>query len=259
MPKKAISWKKNIILLFVCMILSACVTERDVIGETVKSSASVRAENSSRRAISYMDLEQYETAEEILKKSLKESPKHSVLNYTYALLKLRIGETSKADKYFKASIKADANNSQAAHDYGFYLCSQGRVNAGIEMFELAISNPLFQARALSSLRAGECIFKQNKDKAEQYFLSAYEQNSNISVALFRLSELNFSRQKALSARAYYQRYAAVRPDSAASLYLAYKIEVLAGAKNEALVHRTNLLKKFPGSSEAKLVRKKYQK
>lgn len=237
------------------LILTACVTEREF-AKVNKADVNLRADNSAERAVSYMDLKQYQTAEDILKEALKDAPNHSGANYTYALLKLRIGENKKADNFFKTAIKTDSNNSRAAHDYGYYLCSQGKTNQGLKMFELAISNPLFKRAALSNLRAGECIFSENKNKAEEYFLSAYKANPNLSVSLFRLAELNFSRKKALSARAYYQRYDAVQGDSASSLHLAYKIEVLADSKNQALIYRTKLLKKFPGSDEANLVRKK---
>ncbi len=259
MQKIGLGLTRFLILVALFLTLTACVTERQVVGgSNTKASADSRADNSAKRAVSYMDLKQYKTAEDILKTSLKEMPKNSVVNYTYALLKLKTGETKKANKYFKIAVNSDPTNSRAAHDYGYYLCSQNKVNDGIEMFELAITNPLFKQSALSNLRAGECVFNKDTDKAEQYFLSAYQENPNLSVALFRLAELNFFRKKALSARAYYQRYSAVQGDSAASLYLAYRIEVLAGAKNEALIHRTKLLKKFPGSNEAKQIRKQYK-
>ncbi len=251
---------KSFAVIFLMLILSACVTERQIIGEEPKASnAGARAENSVRLALGYMDLKKYETAEGVLKKSLKESPKNSRLNYTYALLKLRLGETQKADKYFKIAVNSDPENSQAAHDYGFYLCSQSKHKEALKMFDLAISNPLFTEPSLSNLRAGECIFNKDKDLAESYFLSAYKYNPNLSTALFRLAELNYVNKKALSARAYYQRYLAVQPATSAALFLAYRIEMLAGAKDEALKHRRNLLKKYPGSQEARQLRKSSQK
>ncbi len=251
---------KSFAVIFLMLILSACVTERQIIGEEPKASnADSRAENSARLAVGYMDLKKYETAENVLKKAIKESPKHSRLNYTYALLKLRLGETDKADKYFSAAIKSNSENSRAAHDYGFYLCSQGKHKEALKMFDLAISNPLFAEKSLSSLRAGECIFNKDNDLAESYFLAAFNYNPNLSTALFRLAELNFAKKKALSARAYYQRYLAVQPATSAALFLAYRIEMLADAKDEALKHRRNLLKKYPGSQEARQLRKSSQK
>jgi len=248
--------RSTILLLSLSMFLSACVTETRLIGESPKAGdAELRAENSAKRAFSYMELNQFETAETILKEGLKESPRHSVLNYTYAILKLRLGLPKDAEKYFEAAIKKDPKNSLAAHDYGFYLCGQGRVNDAIEQFELAISNPLFQRRSMSYLRAGECIFNKDKQAAEEYFLSAYQADRTLSVALFRLSELNFSLNNALKARAYFQRYSSVQGESAASLFLGYKIETLAGADKEANLFREKLLTKFPGSPEAIELRK----
>lgn len=251
--QKCFSKSAKLFSLFtISLVLSACVTER-LVPET--SDDNQRANNSADRAVSYMNLKQLKTAEDILKSALKESPKHSTLNYTYAILKLRLGEGDKADKLFRNAVNADPKNSRAAHDYGFYLCSQNRKKEGIKMFERAISNPLFKERSLSSLRAGECIFKQDKGAAERYFSTAYQENPNLSIALFRLAELNFTQNKLLKARAYYQRYAAVQKDTSASLYLAYQIEQSSGSQLEASELKRRLLKNFPGSTEAKQVRK----
>jgi type IV pilus assembly protein PilF len=85
-------------------------------------------------------------------------------------------------------------------------------------------------------------------------LAAYNDNKLLSVALYRLAELHYSKNDAFKARAYYQRYAAVQEDSAPALYLAYRIELLYGADQEALEYRSKLLEKFPGSKEAVKVR-----
>ncbi len=250
---------KLIILVIASIVVSACITEGDVKDSKPTFDPKILSANSAERAVSYMRLNQLETAEDILKKALQKEPRNSVLNYTKAILKLRLGEKKQAEKHFRIAVKSNPNNSRAAHDFGFYLCGHDQRTEGIKMFDLAISNPLFQERSLSQLRAGECIFKENKNLAERYFLTAYDQNKNLSIALFRLAELYFTRQENLKARAFYQRYASVQPDTAASLYLAYQIEKVAGSEREAVIHRKILLEKFPGSNEAKQVRSKYKK
>ena len=237
-------------------MVSACVTEGLVKTEKTQQDFDNLADNSAKRAVSYMNLQQYKTAEQILKNSLIDSPNHSVLNYTQAILKLRLNQPKQAEKYFKIALKSDPKNSRAAHDYGFFLCGQNRKDEGVEMFRLAIANPLFRGSSLSQLRAGECIFQQDKDAAERFFLAAYDENKSLTIALFRLAELNYSRRNLLKARAFYQRYASVQKDTAASLYLAYQIEKSSGSQDEALILRKSLLAKFPGSNEAKQIRKK---
>ena len=247
----------RIFLYFFILLLTACVTESKTIGEEIKiKDANVRADNSAQRAISYMEIDQLKTAELILKKTLKEAPKHSAANYTFALLKLRLKEANKAEKYFRIAVESDPNNSTAAHDYGYYLCQKKNYDKALKMFELAIANPLFINKGRSYLRAGECIFGKDKGLAEKYFLAAYKENNFLSVALYRLAELHFSKNNPFKARAYYERYAAVQPESSHSLYLAYRIEQLSGAKSQADEYKSRLLTKFPGSQEAIKVRKK---
>jgi len=248
---------KNLIMILTLCLLAACVTE-NVISENSKNANTPDklSELSESRALSYMRIEQYKTAENLLSTALKKNPSHSNLNYTYALLKLRLKETAVADKYFEKAINNDPKNSIAAHDYGYYLCSQGKKDKGVAMFDLALSNPLFKQKSKSNLRAGECIFNKDADKAEKYFLNSLEENSQTYSSLYRLAELYFSQNKAFKARAYYQRYISATGDSPAALLLGYKIEKLSNADKEADKLRSRLLNNFPGSIQASKLRTK---
>jgi len=248
---------KLTLLAFAGFLLSACVTEQKLSSSNQgEMKAETLSDLSSRRALSYMKIEQYKTAEDILKDGLKLNSRNSNLNYTYALLKLRLHETDTADEYFDKAVSYDPKNSIAAHDYGYYLCSRNDRKKGIEMFELAISNPLFTQKAKSYLRAGECIFSEDTDRAKNYFLSAYAENNQLSPALFRLAELYYVENKPFKARAYYQRYNSAQGDNPAGLYLGYKIEKLSKADAVAKKLRYSLLTKFPGSPEAARLRAK---
>jgi len=248
---------KLTLLTLIVIVLSGCVTEQKIASSnTSEVKLGLLSDLSSRRALSYMNIQQYKTAEQILDEGLELNPKHSNLNYTYALLKLQLEEPAEADKYFSNAIKFDPKNSIAVHDYGYYLCSKNERKKGIEMFDLAISNPLFTQKSKSYLRAGECMFSENIDKAESYFLNAYSEDNQLSSALFRLAELYYAKNTPLKARAYYQRYNSVQGDNPAGLYLGYKVEKLLKADKVAKEIRYELLTKFPGSPEATRLRNK---
>lgn len=241
--------------LSLLLILAACVTESNSIaGHATDKTIDDKANNSAQRAISYMELKRYETAENILKEALDETPDHSILNYTFALLKLRLEETRSANKYFEKAVISNPKNSRAAHDYGYYLCQRKNHEKALQMFDLAIANPLFTNKALSNLRAGECVFSLDKDRSEKYLLNAYSADTRLTVALYRLAELHYSKGNALKARAFYERHAATHKETVASLYLAYRIEVLSGSTRQANYYRSQLLKKYPGSKQAIKVR-----
>jgi len=184
----------RIIIVSLLMLLTACVTEQKYTQSAAEKKDSL-ADISTNRALSYMRIKQYKTAEEILTKELSRSPNSSKVNYAYALLKLQLKTPELAGKYFARAVKSDPENAAAAHDYGFYLCSNAEIEKGVEMFDLAINNPLFEHKGKKS--------KHN----------------------------------------------------AATLFLGYRIEKLAGAIQEAEKYRTMLLKEHPGSSEASKLRK----
>lgn len=251
------TFQKILFLLVSLYFLTGCVTEQ--VTSQNKNNANTPdklSELTANRALSYMRIEQYKTAEDLLSKELKKNPSHSNLNYTYALLKLRLKEMIAAGQYFEKAVKNDPKNSIAAHDYGYYLCSQGQKEKGVTMFDLALSNPLFKQKSKSSLRAGECVFNIDPSKSEKYFLNSLEENKQTYSALYRLAELYFSQGKAFKARAYYQRYISATGDSPAALLLGYKIEKLSKADKEADKLRSRLLNNFPGSAQASQLRTK---
>ena len=197
-----------------------------------------RADVHAQLAANYMQRDQSEIARGELEQALAIAPDHSRANYVMAVLQGRLGNDGEAEKYFRRAVRVDAENSQAAHDYGVFLCRQGRVDEALAQFNKAPSNPLYRGDALTALRAGECLTVNGKsrDTAEAYFRKALDINPKMASALYQMSEINFSRGNFLSARAYIERYFATAQETPRSLLLAYRIESELGAGSSFSCH-----------------------
>ncbi len=202
----------------------------------------------------YMEQDQLATAKAELEKALQLDSRHSGSNYLMGLLMLRLNQNDDAGFYLERAVASDGTNSEAAHDYGMLLCQTGREKQSVEYFEIAASNPLFGKNELSYMRAGECLARINDDRAEQYLRRALSTNPRLRPALYQLALLKRSQGNNLSARAYVERFMAITKPQPQVLLLAYQIESSLRATEVADKYRKQLLRDFPGSKAAEIVR-----
>ncbi|MEM7357840.1 MAG: type IV pilus biogenesis/stability protein PilW [Pseudomonadota bacterium] len=249
--------KLSVLLLISCF-LGACAS-------TGVNSSRAAADESDRPdkalihaqlAKGYLQQKQYAVAKTELEKALRINPAHSDSNYVMALLMMELEQYDTAEKHFSKAVKADQENSAAAHDFGMLLCQTGRERQSVRYFEIAASNPLFEKSELSFMRAGECLARINDPIAEDYLKRALAKNPRLRPALYRLAVIKHDAQSYFSARAYLERYLAITKPQPESLLLAYKIESKLNATDVANDYRTTLLEEFPGSEQASELRRK---
>lgn len=243
---------KFLLLVVVSINIISCVTDSSSL--TRSTDRELKAKAHSELASSYIQLGKYEIAQKELEKAFAADSKYLGSYYVAGVLSLKMGLPKEAEKNFRIATK-DKKNSTAAHELGVLLCRTERAQESIPYFIQAIENPLFTNRAMSNLRAGECVSKYDINKAQNYFTAALTENPNMVVALYRLAEVFYLENKLLRARAYLERYKSTTEVSPQTLYLGYQIENKAQSVKAANEYSKQLLKEFPGSQEAKKIRK----
>jgi type IV pilus assembly protein PilF len=204
----------------------------------------------------YLQQKQYSVAKDELERALRINPNHSDSNYVMALLMMQLEQYPLAESHFAKAVKFKPDNSAAAHDFGMLLCQIGKERESVEYFEIAASNPLFERSELSYMRAGECLARIRDPSAEAYLKRALKVNPRLRPALYRLAVINHDAGAYFSARAYIERYFAITKPQPAALLLAYKIESRLKATEMASRYRSDLLEGFPGSAQARQLRKR---
>lgn len=245
---------RHVLIMGIVVLGVAACASREPIGKT--ADVSKRADVRTQLAISYMQRNQLEVAREELEHALNIAPNHSAANHAMAALQERLGNNKEAERHFLLAVRSDAENSQAAHDFGTFLCRRGRVEEALEQYGNALSNPLYRQPDMSNLRAGECLIVHDRiQDAEAYFQKALRINPGLSLALYHMAEINFRRQNYLSARAYIERYFSIAAKTPESLLLAYKIEHKLKAPKVADEYASLLRGKFARSKEAQELEK----
>lgn len=237
------------------LLLAGCATvETGSTGDV--EDAHARAGAQTELALGYLQRNQKKTALDELERALEIAPDHSRANYVMAMLQTQLGHPQLAERHYRAALKSDPENAVAAHDYGIFLCKEGRVEAAMEQFDDALSNPLYRRKTLTNLRAGECLMNMRTDRrgAERYFRAALNANPRLGPALYHMADIAYARREYLKARAYIERYFSVGSDTPASLLLAVKIESKLGAEEVAAEYAARLRKKFASSDEARMLK-----
>ena len=252
--------KRLSILFFISLFLVACTTTitNSSVPNQKEQSPKDKADIHTQLAQGYLQKKQLQIAKDQLNKALKIYPKHSQANYMYALLQLELKKNREADKYFRRAIENDLDNSAAAHDYGVYLCRMGKRQQSIKYFDLAANNALFRRPELSLTRAGQCLSSIDSVRAEDYLRRALNINPRLPGALLQMAEIGFKKRNYLMARAHIERYNAAAGVTPAGLMWSYRIERVSGSAEIAEQYKQQLIKTFPDSKEAGLVREGYR-
>ena len=245
--------KRLFVITWVAFGLGCETTTTTTTDSTEEWSPAQRADVHAQLAAQYMERNSLRTAYDELEQALKIMPNHSRSNYVMAVLQTRLKDYDKANSYYKRALKSDPQNSDAAHDYGIFLCDQDKVEQALQSFEQALANPLYTGIMLTNLRAGECLVTTGKDpdKAENYFEAVLDMNPNISTALYYMAQINYQKKNYLSARGYIERFFSVNAETPESLLLATKIEKALVAHDIAEDYARRLKAKFPSSDEVR--------
>lgn len=207
--------------------------------------------------MAYMEKQDYEKALKKLQKSIAIDPNYVDAHNAIAILYTGLKEDKQAEYHYLRALKINPDDSQSLNNFGQFLCRKKRYAKADEMFNRAISNPLYRTPEIALLNAGLCAKSGNNlDQAENYFRRALERNPNLAPALYQMSDLNFSQQRYVPARAYIQRYESVARHTAGSLWLALRIEGALGDVDAEASYGLKLKNNFPDSKETSLLYKR---
>ena len=169
------------------------------------------ARYNTQLGITYLQKGNLKQADLKLSKAIEQDPSSAEAHHAYAILQERLGNMEQAADHYERAVRLDPKYSEAHNNYGRFLCAQGDLRAAEREFEAAVKNPLYSNPELAYTNAGICALEAEKtDAAEQYFRNALGKNPEYLPALFEMAQVTYDKQHYLQARAYIQRYDAVR-------------------------------------------------
>jgi type IV pilus assembly protein PilF len=207
-------------------------------------------------ATGYYQQGKFALALDELKQAVKFDPNFADVYVVYALVYTELNQPAQAEQSFQRAFQLEPGNSDVNNNYGWYLCQHGRERESLTYFENALKNPLYTQKAKPLQNAGVCASKMGDAAlSEDYFRRSFEIDPSGVVAAYNLAQIYYQRQDYARARFYVGQVNNSPAPSAASLWLAIRIERHMGNKNNEMALENQLERSFADSREAQMQRR----
>jgi len=255
---------RGVLRLGLCAALMGAVLLLQACGSSPSKSGEIRTEidktDQDRRAgvhielaTGYMTRGQYTTALDEIKQALQVKPgMHEAVNLRN-LVYAAMGETAMAEEGFKRALVNAPQDPDAAHNYGWFLCQQGRIPQAIGLFDQALAQPSYRGQARTLLARGVCEARGGQlDKAEHSLSSAFELEPGNPGIQLNLAEVLYREQQYERARFYVRRVnAQAELVNASSLWLELRIERKLGNPAGADEIGRQMRQRFPEANQTR--------
>lgn len=206
-------------------ISSGLSTKGDILTESDEPESRRRARLRLELASGYFEQGQISVALDELKQALVIDPNYFDAYNLRGLVYMRLNDPALAEDSFKRALGINPRDPGVAHNYGWFLCQQGRYPESSRLFELAISNPAYQSPAKSLMTQGMCQVRAGlRPQAEQSLSRSYELDAGNPVTGYNLSTLLFERGELVRSQFYIRRLNNSELANAETLWLGIKIE-----------------------------------
>jgi type IV pilus assembly protein PilF len=237
--------KSLIVLLLLTGLLQACVAVDPSKGRNEEAS-----DVNTEMGLGYLQQNNFELASEKLLKALRQNPESVKANYVYAVLQDKLEQKELAEYHYEKATKLDPKNSEAANNFGAFLCRNGRQLESEKYFKRALKNPLYKTPEYAYTNAAICMLQVDElQRGKEYLGKAIAAKSDFGPALLSMADVLYKEGDYSNAKIYLDRYHLVSRASARSLWLAIRntLELDGQGDIEELAQR--LETEFPDSQE----------
>ena len=225
-----------------------------VAGTQVDSESRQRARAFTDLAGAYFSRAQYKVALDELRKAITADNRFGPAYNVYGLIYMELAEDKLAEENFRRAIELDRSDSEARNNFGWFLCTRGRYDEGLEQFSIALRNPLYAYPEQAMANAGLCAEKKGDlALAEANLLKSLKLQPDNPNTVLKLAGLNFRQGRIMETQRLLGRHAELAPPTAESLWLGVRPERKLGDRAQEAAYGLQLRKRFPDSNEARLL------
>jgi type IV pilus assembly protein PilF len=213
-----------------------------------------RARAFTNLAGAYYTRAQYKIALDELRKAITADSRYGPAYDVYGLIYMDLEEDKLAEENFRRAIELDRNDSEARNNYGWFLCTRGRYQEGLEQFSAALRNPLYTRPEQAMTNAGLCAEKSGDLMlAEANLMKSLKLQPDNPNTILKLAALNFRQDRLPDAQRQLEHYAELAQPTAESLWLGVRLERKLGNRSQEAAYGLQLRKNFPDSNEARML------
>lgn len=172
------------------------------------------------------------------------------------LIYMRLNAPALAEDGFRKALALQSQAASVQHNYGWFLCQQGRMGEAMAMFGAALSNPTYDAPAKTWMTQGLCQAKVGQlANAEKSLLMAFQLEPANPVVSYNLALHLFQQEEYARAQAFIAPVNASQWANAETLWLGIKLAGKSGDGLQVTALSANLRSRFARSREVNLLDK----
>ena len=213
-----------------------------------------RAKLHADLAAGYFERGRMDVALEELNEAALLDPNEARIYNLYGLVFAMLGENPKAELNFQRALALAPQDSDIHHNWGWYLCSNGRPRESIPEFERAVSNPLYRTPEVALVNAGRCsIAFGDLAGADAFFRRGQAISPNNPGAIYGLALVSYRLGRLDEARMWTRRLTQQPLVPPEALYLGMCIERKTGDRGAEQSYISQLRNRYPDSAETKAI------
>lgn len=248
------------LLAGLCLValLAACTStgKTDLTTSTDDSEARKRARVYLELASTYFSEGKNTYALDAVKQSLAADNGLFEAHNLRGLIYMRMNEPALAEDGFRKALAVQPQSAAVQHNYGWFLCQQGRMGEAMAQFAAALANPNYDARAKTWLTQGMCQAKAGQAaSAEKSLLMAFQLEPTNPVVSYNLALQLFRQADYARAQAFIAPVNASQWANSETLWLGIKLGRKTGDGAQVTALSAGLRKRFPQSREVSLLDK----
>ncbi len=224
---------------------------QDMVTESDEPEARKRARLRMELAVGYFDEGKTSVALDELKQVIAIDPTLPQAYNLRGLIYMRLNDKRQAEDSFRRAAALNPRDGDTHHNYGWFLCQEGRYEEAQRAFDVAIANPLYAGRAKTLMAQGVCQARAGRAAdAERSLSRSYELDAANPITAYNLARVLYQRGEFTRAQFYIRRLNNTELANAESLWLGVRVE---RRLNDQLAMRQlgdQLKKRFAQSREA---------
>ena len=245
---------KRLAALAAILLAAACATKEPepttgaIVGEV--SDARNRARVHTELAGAYYERGNMGVALDELRQANAADPSFAQAYGLLGLVYMELKDPRQAESNFEHGLRLSPNDADINHNYGWFLCQNGREKDSIQYFLQALRNPLYSSPGRTYSAAGLCSLKANNTKdAEQFFQRALRLDADDPTSLLQLGQIRYRQGNMEEAKRLVSRYNKLVSPNPESLWLAVRVERKLGERVSEQSYANQLRRRFPNSAE----------
>lgn len=253
-----VRWSLLLLLAVLLSVLSACASgpgtstsnTAQPLTESDEPEAQKRARIRLELATGYFEQGQTSVALDEIKQSLAAFPGYGPAYVLRGLVYMRMNEPGQAEDSFRRALQINERDPDALHNYGWFVCQQGRHAEAVQLFVRALASPVYGGQAKTLMAKGVCQVRMGQfAEAEGSFARSYELDAANPITGYNLASLLYKRGDDKRAQFYIRRLNNSDLANAESLWLGIKVERRMNNPQAADQLAQQLLRRFPRSPE----------